>query len=48
MKDIGVTIQATLKHIVHCNDIIQRAHFVMRNNFNTFKNQDCMFYLKLF
>ncbi len=48
MKDVGVTIQSNLKYTVHCNVIIRRAHFVMRNIFNTFKNQDCMFYLKLF
>ncbi len=48
MKDVGVIIQPNLKYTVHCNDIMRRAHFVMRNIFNTFKNHDCMFYLKLF
>lgn len=38
-----VTNKVFVRHSQH-NDIIQRAHFVMRNIFNTFKNHDYMFF----
>ncbi len=48
IKDIGVTMQSNLKFAIHCNDIVRKAYFNMRNIFNTFKNHDCIFYPKLF
>ncbi len=34
-------MQSNLKFTIHCNDMV-------RNILKTFKNQDCIFYLKLF
>ncbi len=48
IKDIGVTMQSNLKFTIHCNDMVRKAYFTMRNIFNTFRNHYCIFYLKLF
>ncbi len=38
IKDIGVTMQSNLKFTIHCNDMVSKAYFTMRNIFNTFSS----------
>ena len=46
--DIGITVQSNLKNTIHCNKLIQKAHFSMKNIFNTFKGHSAEFYVKLY
>ena len=46
--DIGVNIQSNLRFTNHCNSLVRKAHFVMRNLFNTFKCHDIKFYVSLY
>ncbi len=41
-------MQSNLKFAIHCDDMVRKAYFTMRNIFYTFKNHDYIFYLKLF
>ncbi len=46
--DIGVYIQSNLKFTTHCNQLAKKAHFSIRNIFNTFKGHDMEFYVPLY
>ncbi len=46
--DIGVYIQSNLKFTTHCNQLVKKAHFSIRNIFNTFKGHDMEFYVSLY
>ena len=46
--DIGVFIQSNLKFSDHCNSIVKKAFFNVRNIFNTFKGHSPEFYVTLF
>lgn len=46
--DIGIYIQSNLKFTSHCNNVIKKAHYVIRNIFNTFKHHDISFYMHLY
>ena len=48
MNDVGVIIQSNLKFTQHCSNVIKKAHFVMRNIFNTFRYHNYNFYTKLY
>ncbi len=37
ITDIDVTMQSNLKFTIHCNDLVRKAYFTMRNVFNTFQ-----------
>ena len=46
--DVGINVQSNLKYTIHCNRLIQKAHFSIRNIFNTFKHHTSDFYVKLY
>ena len=46
--DLGAIIQSNLKYTKHCSNVIKKAHFAIRNMFNTFRNHDCNFYVMLY
>ena len=46
--DVGVTIQSNLKFTLHCNNVIKKAHYTIRNIFNTFKHHDKDFYMTMY
>ena len=48
MCDIGVIIQSNLKFTLHCNSLIKKAHFQIKNLFNTFRNHSYKFYINLY
>ncbi len=48
MCDIGVLVQSDLKFTTHCNSLIKRAHFCIRNIFKAFKGHDSDFHTSLY
>ena len=46
--DIGVHIQSCLKSTNHCNQIIKKGYFNIRNMFNTFKGHKIEFYVSMY
>jgi len=48
MCDIGVIIQSKLKFTKHCNSLVKKGHFIIRNIFNTFKGHSAKFYVKMY
>ncbi len=48
MCDLGVNIQSNLKSILRCNNVIKKAHYLMKNIFTTFKDHDYEFYKHLY
>jgi hypothetical protein len=46
--DIGVHIQSNLKFTNHCNSIIKKGYFNVRNVLNTFKGHDRSFYVNMY
>ena len=48
INDIGVTIQSDLKFTIHCTNTVKKAYYVIRTIFNTFKQHESDFYLKMY
>ncbi len=48
MCDVVVLVLSDLKFTTHCNSLIKRAHFCIRNLFNTFKGHNSDFYTSLY
>ena len=46
--DIGVNIQSNLKFTNHCNRVVKRGFFNIRNMFNTFKGHNTEFYVNMY
>ncbi len=48
MCDLEVIIQSHLKCILQYNNVIKKAHYPIKNIFNTFKDHDYEFYKNLY
>ena len=48
VNDIGIQIQSNLKFTNHCNSLVKKGHFNIRNLFNTFKGHDVKFYVNIY
>ncbi len=46
MCDLEVIIQSDLKFTLQCHNVIKKAHYLLKNIFDTFKHDDYEFYRK--
>jgi hypothetical protein len=48
VTDLGICVDSRLNFSSHCNKIVRKAYFVLRNILIVFKNHNCNFYVKMY
>ena len=48
IRDLGVIMDSNLSFTVHCKKLVQKAYYVIRNIFMTFKSHTTKFYVNLY